>query len=100
MYNDVRAHELEAATMEAATRTERSINVLLQSAAATSVETCNVRGDVSALLEAIRGLRIIDSSSDDASTLASATGVPGLWLRQLEVPLGIFGSVHVFGREK
>eukprot|EP00435_Cladocopium_sp_Y103_P022128 s659_g5.t1 len=35
---DVRIQELEAATRETATRTERGINVLLQSAATTSVE--------------------------------------------------------------
>ena len=75
---DVHVQELEAATKEAATRTGRSINVLLQSAATISVETHNVRGDVSALLEAIRGLRRTDSSSEDERTLAITTDVPGL----------------------
>jgi len=68
--------ELEAATREASTRTERSISALLQRAASASVETHNVRGDVSALLEAIRGLRTNDSSSE--GTIAITTDVPGL----------------------
>ena len=75
---DAHIHELEAATREASTRTERSISVLLQSAASTSVEMHNVRGDVSALLEAIRGLRRSDSSSEDEGTIAITTDVPGL----------------------
>ena len=70
--------ELEAATREASTRTERSISALLQRAASASVETHNVRGDVSALLEAIRGLRTNDSSSEDEGTIAITTDVPGL----------------------
>ena len=57
MHLNVQVRELESATREAATRIERSTNVLLQSAATTSVETRNVREDVSALPEAIRGLR-------------------------------------------
>ena len=37
-----------------------------------------MRGDVSALLEAIRGLRTNDSSSEDEGTIAITTDVPGL----------------------
>ena len=75
---DAHIQELEAATKEASTRTERSISALLQSAASTSVETHNVRGDVSSLLEAIRGVRRNDSSSEDEGTIAFTTDVPGL----------------------
>ena len=42
------------------------------------METHNVRGDVSVLLEAIRGLRRNDSSSEDEGTIAITTDVPGL----------------------
>eukprot|EP00435_Cladocopium_sp_Y103_P029122 s592_g7.t1 len=75
---DAQIREVEAAPREAATRIEREINVLLHSAATTAVETHNLRGDVSALLETIRGLRQNDSSSEDERLLVITTDIPGL----------------------